>query len=155
MRVFQSWSTIMAQLWINKILLGWMMFTKPRWKGAQHHKTLLLLSDWGDNSVIHWITTQHDERFASLDELVNEMTETMPMMLSTFLWFNFWLANFQLDCLTFLDFTTIESYIVYGALDIRDMIATVSMQHIQHIDLALALFVARVCGAVFYNQAQV
>ena len=44
---------------------------------------------------------------------------------------------------------------MYGALDIRDMIATVSMQHIQHRDLALALFAARVCGVVFYNQAQV
>ena len=92
--------------------------------------------------------------FDSLDELLADMTEAIPLPITNFLRLHFRLKHNHIDLLTYLGFNTLDSFLVYNALSVGDFVATIGSSYINHPDLAMILLVVRVCGAVFHNHAQ-
>ena len=107
-----------------------------------------------DNSAIRRIEDSRVADFATLDDLLADVTEAMSAPIADCIKLIFKFAPQQIDLMTNLGFCTLESFIVYGALSVRDMVLTVKRRFLYEPDLALALFLARVLALVFHTHAQ-
>ena len=120
---------------------------------AQHNVTNR--TSWGGNSAIQRIQPGADSHFHSLDTLLQDMVGVpFPTPIADFLDANFKLNKDQQDLLLDLNYNSLESFVVYGALSVCDHIATVGRSYINNKDLALCIFVARVMAGLIHDQAQ-
>ena len=111
-------------------------------------------SQWGNVSAIQRVQEEEAGHYATLDGIIDEITDAIPSPIADCLKKIFRFSHQQVDLMTKLDFCKLESFIIYGALSVRDMVATVSRRFLYEPDLPLLLFVARVLSLVFHTHAQ-
>ena len=111
-------------------------------------------SQWGNVSAIQRIQEEEAGHFATLDGLLDEITDAILVPIAACLMDHFGFSRKQVDLMEKLGFCKMESFIIYGALSVRDMVATVSRRFLREPDLPLALFVARALSIVFHSHAQ-
>ena len=116
--------------------------------------TPLDMGDWSTNSAIQRVQLNEHAHFASLDNLLADMTDAVPSHIRNFVLNHFKFSESQLDLMAHLGFNTLESFLVYGALSVKDLIATVSRTYINDPHLAVVLFVTKALSVVFHDHAQ-
>ena len=65
----------------------------------------------GDNSAINRLQYGAEDQFASLDDLLADLTDTMPDALSAFLVTNFKVDQVKLDLINNLGYLSLSSYV--------------------------------------------
>ena len=75
----------------------------------------------GDNSAINRLQSGAEDQFASLDDLLADLTDTMPEALSEFLVTNFKVDQVKLDLINNLGYLSLSSYVSQGSCTIREI----------------------------------
>ena len=79
----------------------------------------------GDNSAINCLQCGAEDQFARLDDLIADLTDTMPEPLSVFLVTNFKVYQVKLDLINNLGYLSLSSYVSQGSCTICEIVALV------------------------------